>query len=125
MDTIVLRLDIARIFCELDDFYQQFEHGWQHQVQLPSMSGERRSQSCLRLSEVMTIAVAFHGSGFRTFKEFYTLCVAALATCVSQLGQLQSLYRVVAVVLDALMLLNLPNALVPSTRREHMAELDC
>ena len=23
--------------------------------------------------EVMTIVIAFHGSGFRTFKEFYTL----------------------------------------------------
>jgi hypothetical protein len=43
MDTIVSRLDIARLFCELDDFYQQFEHGWQHQAQLPSMPDERRS----------------------------------------------------------------------------------
>lgn len=39
------------------------------------MPGERRSHARLSLSEVMTIAVAFHGSGFRTFKEFYTLCV--------------------------------------------------
>jgi hypothetical protein len=50
MDTIVSRLDIAQIFCALDDFYQQFEHGWQHQVQLPSMLGERRSQSRLSLA---------------------------------------------------------------------------
>lgn len=27
------------------------------------------------ISEVMTIVIAFHGSGFRTFKEFYTLQV--------------------------------------------------
>ena len=27
------------------------------------------------LSEVVTIAIAFHGSGFRTFKQFYTWCV--------------------------------------------------
>ena len=39
------------------------------------MPGERRSQSRMRLREVMTIAIAFHGSGFRTFKKFYTLCV--------------------------------------------------
>ncbi len=75
MDTIVPRLDIVQIFCDLDDFYQHFEHHWQHQVQLPSLPGERRCQSRLRLSEVVTIAVAFYGSGFRTFKEFYTLCV--------------------------------------------------
>ncbi|CAA9377375.1 hypothetical protein AVDCRST_MAG94-4643, partial [uncultured Leptolyngbya sp.] len=47
MDTLVSRLDIAHLFCELDDFYQHFEHGWQHQVQLPSMPGERRSHSRL------------------------------------------------------------------------------
>ena len=28
-----------------------------------------------RAREVMTIVIAFHGSGFRTFKEFYTLQV--------------------------------------------------
>ncbi len=27
------------------------------------------------ISEVMTIVIAFHGSGYRTFKEFYTLHV--------------------------------------------------
>ncbi|MBD2072533.1 IS982 family transposase, partial [Phormidium sp. FACHB-592] len=52
METIVSRLDIAHLFYELDDFYQHFEHGWQHQVQLPSMPGERRSHSRLSLSEV-------------------------------------------------------------------------
>jgi IS5 family transposase len=75
MNTIVSRLDITRIFCEVDDFCQQFEQQWHQQPQLPSMPGERRSQSRLSLSEIMTIAIAFHGSGFRTFKEFYTLCV--------------------------------------------------
>ncbi|MBD2077306.1 IS982 family transposase, partial [Phormidium sp. FACHB-592] len=52
MEIIVSRLDIAHLFYELDDFYQHFEHGWQHQVQLPSMPGERRSHSRLSLSEV-------------------------------------------------------------------------
>ena len=32
-------------------------------------------RSRLSLSEVMTIVIAFHGSGYRTFKEFYTLQV--------------------------------------------------
>jgi IS5 family transposase len=75
MDTILPRLDITQIFCDVDDFCQHFEQHWQQQPQLSSMPGERRSQSRMRLSEVMTIAIAFHGSGFRTFKEFYTLCV--------------------------------------------------
>lgn len=75
MNSIVSRLDITQVFCQVDDFCKQFEQQWQHQPQLPSMSGEKRSRSRLRLSEVMTIVIAFHGSGFRTFKDFYTLCV--------------------------------------------------
>ena len=38
------------------------------------MPGERLCHSRLSLSEVMTIVSAFHGSGYRTFKDFYTLC---------------------------------------------------
>lgn len=75
MDPIVSRLDITQIFCDVDDFCQVFEFHWQQQPQLPSMQGEKRCQSRMRLSEIMTIVIAFHGSGFRTFKDFYTLCV--------------------------------------------------
>jgi hypothetical protein len=32
-------------------------------------------RSRMSLSEVMTIVIASHGSGFRTFKDFYTLQV--------------------------------------------------
>jgi hypothetical protein len=39
------------------------------------MTGERLCQSKLSRSEVMTIVMAFQGAGYRTFKEFYTLCV--------------------------------------------------
>ncbi len=48
---------------------------WQEQKQLPSSNHEKRCSSRMSLSEVMTIVIAFHGSGFRTFKEFYTLQV--------------------------------------------------
>ena len=75
MEAIVSRLDIAQIFCDVDDFCQHFECHWQQQPQLPSMPGERRSYSRMSLSEVMTIAIAFHGSGYRCFKIFYTQCV--------------------------------------------------
>ncbi|MGB8702512.1 MAG: hypothetical protein WCD18_24100, partial [Thermosynechococcaceae cyanobacterium] len=67
--------DITALFCEVDDFCQQFEQTWSRQPQLPSMPGEKRCRSRLKLSEVMTIVIAFHCSGFRTFKDFYTLCV--------------------------------------------------
>ncbi|MDZ7953305.1 hypothetical protein [Nostoc sp. DedQUE09] len=48
---------------------------WQQIPQLPSTIGERRSQSQMCVSEVMTIVIAFHGSGYQTFNEFYTLHV--------------------------------------------------
>ncbi len=69
------RLDITAIFCDVDDFYIQWSKLWQQQKQLPSMPNEKRCCSRLSLSEVMTIVIAFHGSGFKTFKEFYTLQV--------------------------------------------------
>jgi len=75
MNNIVSHLDITRIFCEVDDFCQSFEQHWQEQPMLPSMLGERKSRSRMKLSEVMTIAIAFHGSGYKTFKDFYTLTV--------------------------------------------------
>ncbi len=75
MDTIVSRLDVTEIFCHVDDFCQVFEAHWQRQLHLPSMPGERRSGSRMSMSEVMTIMIAYHGSGFRTFKAFYTLNV--------------------------------------------------
>ncbi|MDZ4872387.1 MAG: hypothetical protein CLLPBCKN_001775 [Chroococcidiopsis cubana SAG 39.79] len=33
---------------------------------------ERLSRSRMHMSEVITIVIAFHGSGYRTFKDFYT-----------------------------------------------------
>ncbi|WP_460207081.1 hypothetical protein [Scytonema sp. NUACC21] len=68
------RLDITQIFCDLDDFCQVFESAWK-QGHLPQMSGEKLSRCQMCQSEIMTIAIAFHGSGYRTFKDFYTLQV--------------------------------------------------
>jgi hypothetical protein len=75
MDTIVSHLDITQIFCDVDDFCQQFERSWQQQPQLPAMPGQRPNHSRMSLSEVMTLVIAFHGSRARTFKDFYTLTV--------------------------------------------------
>ncbi|MCC5617648.1 hypothetical protein LC605_21655 [Nostoc sp. CHAB 5836] len=65
MSTIVSRLDIEQIFCDVDDFCNQWENLWQQVPQLPSTKGERRSYSRMHLSEVMTIVIAFHGSGYK------------------------------------------------------------
>ncbi len=36
MSTIVSRLDIVQIFCDVDDFCNQWENLWQQVPQLPS-----------------------------------------------------------------------------------------
>ncbi|MGD1859177.1 MAG: transposase [Leptolyngbyaceae cyanobacterium] len=70
----VSRLDVTPIFWDVDDFCRAFEQPSLHRPQLPSMPGERLSQSRLSRREVMAIVIAFQGSGYCTFKEFYTLC---------------------------------------------------
>ncbi|NEN96333.1 MAG: hypothetical protein F6K50_12545 [Moorea sp. SIO3I7] len=45
MTNILSRLDITRMFCEVDDFCQLFECYWQQQSQLPSIAGERSCRS--------------------------------------------------------------------------------
>ncbi len=69
------RLDLTEVFCDVDDFYQGFEQHCGSIPQLAASIGEKRCRSRLSVSEVMTIVIAFHGSGYRTFKEFYTLQV--------------------------------------------------
>ena len=66
------RIDITQVFCDVDDFYQAFQNYSQSLPKLTSFIGEKLCSSRLSLSEVMTIVIAFHASGYRTFKEFYT-----------------------------------------------------
>ena len=75
MDNVVSHLDITTLFCAVDDFCQSFDKHAAGQIMLPSMAGEKKSRSRMSQSEVMTIVIAFHGSGFRTFKDFYNLMV--------------------------------------------------
>jgi hypothetical protein len=73
MSLSLARLDLTQIFCEVDDFYRAFERRCNHAIpRLPCDDQPKRYQSKLSLSEVMTIVIAFHGSGYRTFKDFYT-----------------------------------------------------
>jgi len=62
-------MDILALFCDLDDFCLFFEPLWRRQL-LETRQRNRASTLCL--SEVMTIIVLFHSSGYRNFKTFYT-----------------------------------------------------
>ena len=64
-------MNILPVFCEIDDFCLLFEPAWQRQ-QLAVAPRQRHRASSLALSEVMTIIVLFHASGYRNFKTFYT-----------------------------------------------------
>jgi hypothetical protein len=75
MDNSLARLNLTEIFCDIDDFYQVLERVGGAAPQLPCGGEEKQYRSKLSLSEVTTIVIAFHGSGYRTFKEFYTLQV--------------------------------------------------
>jgi hypothetical protein len=64
-------MEILPLFCDIDDFCQFFEPAWKQRL-LSDMPRQRNRQKALCLSEVMTIIVLFHSSGYRNFKTFYT-----------------------------------------------------
>ena len=72
MSLSLARLDVTQIFCDVDDVYRELEQFCERDVaRLPCDEPMKGYQSQLSISEVMTIVIAFHGSGYRTFKDFY------------------------------------------------------
>ena len=69
-------MDTLPIFCDVDDFCTAFAPVWQ-QFLLPAPPKLRQRAFGLCLSEVMTIVIQFHQSGYRTFKAYYTEQVLA------------------------------------------------
>lgn len=65
-----MSVDIVDIFCEIDDFCKGFEKKWIEQL-ISDGKIKRISKSRLSMSEIMTIVVWFHSSGYRTFKRYY------------------------------------------------------
>jgi len=63
-------MDTVAIFCMIDDFCRWFEPWWEQRL-LELAPKRRRRRAALCLSEVMTIVVGFHLSGYRTFKHYY------------------------------------------------------
>jgi hypothetical protein len=65
-----IAVSILDLYCSVDEFWQQFAPWWEQQL---VVSGARRRRPTrLHPSEIMTIAILFQQSGYRTFKEFYT-----------------------------------------------------
>lgn len=63
-------MSLLELFCHVDDFCRIFVPQWQ-QVQLASGTLRRNRARSLSLSEIMTILIWFHCSGYRNFKTYY------------------------------------------------------
>src|SRR5438045_8700568 len=63
-------MSLLALFVDVDDFCQVFKQA--SAQQLPTQTGRRVRQSELWDSEIMTIVIHFHQSGYRTFKMYYT-----------------------------------------------------
>jgi hypothetical protein len=57
-------MNILSTFCDIDDFCLLFEPRWQQRL-LADVPRQRQRTTSLALSEVMTIIVLFHSSGYR------------------------------------------------------------
>jgi hypothetical protein len=63
-------MDILALFFDIDEFCKLFEPAWKHHL-LAGNCRRRNRKRRLSLSEVMTILVLFHRSGYRNLKQFY------------------------------------------------------
>lgn len=61
---------LTELYCLLDDFCRLFEPEWEKQL-ISKGDKKRKRQSCLSLSELMTLSILFHQLRFREFKMFY------------------------------------------------------
>ena len=62
--------NLLSLFCHVDDFCHYFEPAHKAK-QLPADKPQRNRPRSLCSSEILTIMIAFHQSGFRNFKTFY------------------------------------------------------
>ena len=63
-------MPLTEIFCEVDDFCKSFELYWRKRL-IDTGQVKRIKNSILTMSEIMTIIIFFHLSGYRTFKDYY------------------------------------------------------
>ena len=64
-------MSILDLFCSVDEFWVGFEPWWRQQL-LASGSRQRWRRGRLHPSEIMTMAILFQHSHYRTFEAFYT-----------------------------------------------------
>ena len=71
----VNNIDLTKLFSDIDDFCKVFIPAWLQSL-LPDGKPQRKREFTMSPSEVMTILILFHRSGFRNLKTFYiNLCI--------------------------------------------------
>ncbi len=63
-------MHLVEIFYEVDEFCKDFEKQFEKNM-LTDGNNKRIREFSLSLSEIMTIAIYYHESGYKTFKDFY------------------------------------------------------
>lgn len=63
-------MSLLELFCNIDDFWQIYEPVWQET--LLTNGQQRRRESRMSMSEMMTLVVYFHQKRYRDFKTYYT-----------------------------------------------------
>ncbi len=63
-------LDLVELFCSIDDFWETFKSEWN--AHLIANNSNRGPDPQMSISEMMTLVILFHHSGYRCFKHFYT-----------------------------------------------------
>ena len=61
---------LTQLFCDVDDFCQDFIPKWETQL-LKQGQRKRRRSSRLSMSEIITLMIHFHQSHYRNFKAYY------------------------------------------------------
>jgi Transposase DDE domain len=61
---------LTEVFCEVDDFCQAFEEQWKAYL-IGSVAAPRGPQPGLSVSEIITLLLVLHSSGFKYLKNFY------------------------------------------------------
>ncbi|MGB3024172.1 MAG: IS982 family transposase [Candidatus Saccharimonadales bacterium] len=79
-------MELVKLFYLIDEFCMEYEPHWQRSL-VESGVRQRRRTSRLSLSEILTIIVFFHTSGYRMFKWYYErelLGTGFVASCFPQ-----------------------------------------
>ncbi len=64
------KVDLVTLFCDIDDFVKELKHS-ESKILISTQKSKRGTKARMSLSEIMTIIVMYHSSGFRNFKAYY------------------------------------------------------